>query len=94
MTSRYGRNFLADDAGAVTVDWVALVSGTLLLGTMTVYAVFNQGVASLVGEINDTLGSATLGVSVGPAPDLNAAAPATATAPGSPGQREDDDGHN
>jgi hypothetical protein len=36
--------FLSDDAGAVTVDWVALTAGVLILGIMVVYAIANNGV--------------------------------------------------
>jgi Flp pilus assembly pilin Flp len=49
--------FLRDDAGAVTIDWVALTAGILLLGIMVVYAIFNGGVNSLVSNINSTLSS-------------------------------------
>ena len=63
--------FLSDDAGAVTIDWVALTAGILLLGIMVVYAIFNGGVASLVSNVNSTLSGITTNVDVGPAPDLN-----------------------
>ncbi len=43
--------FLSDDAGAVTIDWVALTAGILLLGIMVVYAIFNGGVAVLVNKM-------------------------------------------
>ncbi len=57
--------FLSDDAGAVTIDWVALTAGILLLGIMVVYAIFNNGVAGLVNSINSTLASVTTDVSLG-----------------------------
>ena len=60
--------FLSDDAGAVTIDWVALTAGILLLGIMVVYAIFNNGVASLVSNVNSTLSGITTDVSVGTAP--------------------------
>ena len=60
--------FLSDDTGAVTIDWVALTAGILLLGIMVVYAIFNNGVADLVSSVNSTLAGVTSGVSVGPAP--------------------------
>ena len=56
--------FLSDDVGAVTIDWVALVSAMLLLGIMVVYAIFNGGVASLAGNINSTLSSVSTDISV------------------------------
>ncbi len=58
-------NFLSDDAGAVTIDWVALTAGILLLGIMVVYAIFNNGVQSLVENVNSTLSSVSTGVNVG-----------------------------
>ena len=63
--------FLSDDAGAVTIDWVALTAGVLLLGIMVVDAIFNNGVFSLVLDINSTLSGISSDVSVGAAPDIN-----------------------
>ena len=57
--------FLADDAGAVTIDWVALTAGILLLGIMVVYAIFNNGVSSLVSSVNSTLKDVGSGVNIG-----------------------------
>lgn len=57
--------FLADDAGAVTIDWVALTAGILLLGIMVVYAIFNNGVSSLVSSVNSTLKDVGAGVNIG-----------------------------
>jgi len=63
--------FLRDDVGAVTIDWVALTAGILLLGIMVVYAIFNGGVSSLVLEINETLASLGTDTNVGVVPNLN-----------------------
>ncbi len=63
--------FLADDAGAVTIDWVALTAGILLLGIMVVYAIFNGGVSPLVGSINDTLSTAATDVDPGSVTNMN-----------------------
>jgi hypothetical protein len=57
--------FLSDDAGAVTIDWVALTAGVLLLGIMVVYAIFNQGVSKLVSNVNSTLTNVSTGVNIG-----------------------------
>ncbi len=57
--------FLSDDAGAVTIDWVALTAGILLLGIMVVYAIFNNGVSSLVSNVNSTLVGVAMDVSIG-----------------------------
>ena len=63
--------FFCDDAGAVTIDWVALTAGVLLFGIMFVYAIFNNGVSGLVLDINSTLSGIYSDVSVGAAPDIN-----------------------
>ena len=64
--------FLSDDAGAVTIDWVALTAGILLLGIMVVYAIFNIGVKDLVGGLNHTLSDhVDTNVSIGTVPHLN-----------------------
>jgi Flp pilus assembly pilin Flp len=65
------RNFLRDDAGAITIDWVALTAGLLLLGIMVVYSIFNGGVSGLVDKISATLASITTDVDTGDAPGLN-----------------------
>lgn len=62
--------FLKDEAGAVTIDWVALTAGILLLGIALVYGIFNQGVTPLQGAINTELQTA-VDVSTGTAPTLN-----------------------
>ena len=62
--------FLSDDAGAVTIDWVALTAGILLLGIMVVYAIFNGGVATLVTNINSTLSGVTTNVTLPSTPSL------------------------
>ena len=63
--------FLIDDAGAVTIDWVALTAGILLLGIMVVYAIFNGGVSTLVDNVNSTLSNVTTSVSTGAIPTIN-----------------------
>ncbi len=63
--------FLSDDAGAVTIDWVALTAGILLLGIMVVYAIFNNGVSSLVSNVNSTLEGVSTSVSIGTVENLN-----------------------
>ncbi len=60
--------FLSDDAGAVTIDWVALTAGILLLGIMVVYSIFNNGVSALVLNVNSTLEGITTNVDVGTEP--------------------------
>lgn len=62
-------NFLRDESGAVTIDWVALTAGILLLGITLVYAIFNNGVGSLATNINSNLTAAGANVNTGAAPD-------------------------
>ena len=62
--------FLSDDAGAVTIDWVALTAGILLLGIMVVYAIFNGGVSTLVTNINSTLSGVTTNVTLPSTPSF------------------------
>ena len=61
-------NFLRDETGAVTIDWVALTAGILLLGITLVYAIFNNGVSSLASNINSNLTAAGANVNTGDAP--------------------------
>ena len=49
--------FLSDDAGAVTVEWVALTASVLLLGLVAVYSVFNNGAAKAALGIDSSLNS-------------------------------------
>ena len=58
-------HFLSDDAGAVTIDWVALTAGILLLGILVVYSIFNNGVSVLVSNVNSTLRAVSTNVVVG-----------------------------
>ncbi len=61
-------NFLRDETGAVTIDWVALTAGILLLGITLVYSIFNNGVGSLATNINSNLTAAGTAVSTGTPP--------------------------
>ncbi len=47
------RHFLNDDRGAVTVDWITLTAGILLLGIMTVYSVMNDSAGYLMDTFED-----------------------------------------
>ena len=62
--------FLRDEHGAVTIDWVALTAGILLLGIAVVYAIFNRGVNPLINSITSNLTTA-VSVNVGSAPAPN-----------------------
>lgn len=62
--------FLSDESGAVTIDWVALTAGILLLGIAVVYAIFNGGVSPLIDSINSNL-SIAVTANTGAAPTIN-----------------------
>lgn len=64
------RDFLTEESGAVTTDWVALVAGILLLGMLVVYAVFDQGVATSVEGVNDELDGVEI-LEPGPQPNIS-----------------------
>lgn len=55
----YVTSFLRDDSGAVTIDWVALTAGILLLGIAVVSGIFTGGVSHLTSDINATLQAAS-----------------------------------
>ena len=44
------RLLLTDERGAVTIDWVTLTAGFLLLGIMAVYFVMNDSAGYLMDE--------------------------------------------
>ncbi|HUS52664.1 MAG TPA: hypothetical protein VMY41_01490 [Thermohalobaculum sp.] len=44
--------FFDDDSGAVTIDWVTLSAGILVVGIFTVYSIYNNGVGSVVENVN------------------------------------------
>ena len=47
--------FVSCQRGAVTIDWVAVSAGILLLAVALVYGIFTGGVGDLSGYINTTL---------------------------------------
>lgn len=57
--------FFSDDAGAVTLDWVTITAGIILLGIIVVYAIANGGMSGLVPSYKDTLAGQPAQVVVG-----------------------------
>lgn len=47
------RQFLDDPSGAVTVDWVAVTAGLLLVAIVVVYALYNNRASTLVNSVNE-----------------------------------------
>ncbi len=68
--ARFAR-FLKDDAGAITIDWVAITAGILLVGIVVVFAIYNQGVGPLVVNMNKTLGTDLSAMDTGEPADCN-----------------------
>lgn len=68
--NRYA-GFRRDDAGRVVADWVALAAGILLVGTMVVYGIANDGVSSLKSTAGGTPSDVEVGVDAGSATNLN-----------------------
>jgi len=54
MMTRMIKNFLADDSGAVTVDWVVLTAAIVGLG-IAVLASVSTGVEEQSGDIEEKL---------------------------------------
>ena len=77
--------FIGDETGAVTIDWVALTAGILLLGIAVVYGVFEGGVAPLAESINGNLSRAVAvpeGINTAPSvEDFSGTGGGTATPP-------------
>ena len=44
--------FAGDETGAVSIDWVAITAGLLLLGIAVIYSIFGNGVSPMVGQMN------------------------------------------
>ena len=65
------RKFVQDEAGAVTIDWVAMAAGISMLGVAVVYAVFNNGTEPAISLINSHLGTLGLDINIGETPDIN-----------------------
>lgn len=62
------KKFVDDTSGAVTIDWVALTAGILLLGMTLVYAIFNNGVGDLAKSINSAMSAVDPAIDTGDRP--------------------------
>lgn len=47
------KNFLRDDGGAVTTDWVALTAGVVLLGIVVAITVMTDSAGYLMDEFDE-----------------------------------------
>ena len=48
-----GREFVADDRGAASTDWVALTAGILILGVIVVISVMSNSSGYLMDEFDE-----------------------------------------
>ena len=64
--------FQRGDEGSVTIEWMEIVTGIVTLGTIMVYAIFNDGTASPTDGASNTLASVNSGVDTGAAANLTA----------------------
>lgn len=70
--------FRRDETGAVTVDWVALTAGIVVIGIAITYTIFNGGINDIAVEINDTLDNAATDLGAVTVPTLTST-PGTST---------------
>ena len=63
--------FIRDESGVVTVDWVALTGGLVMLGLAVVYSIFGTGAEPLVLTVSETLASHSTDVTIPSTPVLN-----------------------
>ena len=42
-----------DERGAITIDWITLTAGILLLGIMVVYSIMNNSASYLMDEFEE-----------------------------------------
>ena len=57
--------FFDDDAGAVTIDWITLTAAIILLSIVIIYAIYNNGLPTLVPNINEALAGEPANVFLG-----------------------------
>ena len=62
------RNFWEDTSGAVTIDWVALAAGVLVVGITVIYALYTDGVGELAKSLNSAMSSVDAGIDTGDTP--------------------------
>jgi Flp pilus assembly pilin Flp len=68
------RNFARNESGAVTVDWVALTAGIIVVGLAIVWYIMDNGVDVLAGKIVTGLAAIDPATTTGAPPVINGAA--------------------
>ena len=67
------RRLRENESGAVTVDWVALTAGIIVVGLAIVWYIMDEGVDVLAGKIVTGLEQVDPGVTTGSAPVVDGA---------------------
>ncbi|MEM9735271.1 MAG: hypothetical protein AAF908_01530 [Pseudomonadota bacterium] len=67
----YTRRFRHEEQGAVTIDWVALTAGLLLLGIALIYGVYQSGAGPAAEALSTNLLAIDAQTDTGDAPTLN-----------------------
>lgn len=62
------KKFWDDTSGAVTIDWVALAAGVLVVGITVVYALYTDGIGALTKSLNSAMASVDAGIDTGDTP--------------------------
>ncbi|MEM7058171.1 MAG: hypothetical protein AAF557_11320 [Pseudomonadota bacterium] len=62
------KKFLNDTSGAVTIDWVALAAGVLLVGITVIYSIYTNGIGDLTSSLNSAMKSIDAGINTGAVP--------------------------
>lgn len=52
------KNFLHDEIGAITIDWVTLTAGLLVVAMAVVFSILSNGWSPVANSINDNLDNA------------------------------------
>jgi Flp pilus assembly pilin Flp len=68
------RNFARNESGAVTVDWVALTAGIIVVGLAIVWYIMDNGVDVLAGKIVTGLAAIDPTTTTGAPPVIDGAA--------------------
>jgi Flp pilus assembly pilin Flp len=64
------RRLRKNESGAVTVDWVALTAGIIVVGLAIVWFIMDEGVDVLAGKIVDGLVAVDPGTTTGAPPTI------------------------
>lgn len=58
MSVRFASDFLYEDEGAVTIDWIAITTTAIVAGIATVYVIYGGGVSALALTLSESVADA------------------------------------